>query len=144
METRVSRAVRRVVPAHCGHLSAIHSCDHWNQVSDVLDHDEGSPVVSSKCSPDSTASRRSRRNRSASARVLNERVRSRPSIRHLTRYRRFAVAVPFGGVPSEKTWTRCGVISRAPISRTAGVLDRRPRADVSGTGVVQSLDRRRR
>lgn len=45
---RVSTPLRRVVPAHCRHLSASHSRDQANHVGVAVDHAAGSPVAGSK------------------------------------------------------------------------------------------------
>lgn len=83
----VAEVDRRLCPDHCGHFSSSHSRDHVHHVGPVRSSTQrtGSPVATSKVSPSRAATCGADRNRSASDRVLNERVRSRPSTRHFTR-----------------------------------------------------------
>lgn len=71
------------------------------------------------------------------ARVLETRVRSRPSIRHLTRYRRLGAGVPLADAPTPKTWTFCG----ASLTGTASYHHDRSVAVSGGTTVVRAVNR---
>ncbi|MFT7600100.1 MAG: hypothetical protein ACI8TP_003040 [Acidimicrobiales bacterium] len=82
--TNDSTPVRRELPDQAGHLSASHSRLHVHQVCFVDAHSSGMPVSISNRRCSLTACWSSERTCSASALVLNDLMRSRPSTRHRT------------------------------------------------------------
>ena len=79
-----STAVRRELPDCCGHFSSSHSLDHAHHVTELRTQGAGSPLAKSNGVPAAASTWSCERKRSASALVLNDRMRSRPSTRQRT------------------------------------------------------------